>query len=221
MHNAHSGVKAKRTLLLCKMHSMKIDDRPDEAKRLEQARIARGFPTAKAAAEYFGWKYSAYAQHENGQRGLSRAAKKYAKSLRTTAAWLQHGVGDGPAIGVPLKGYVGAGGAVEALPFGSDETVDAPAERVPDAVAARVRGNSMYPLFRDGWLIYWSRIEPPRASPNDPVVVQLEDDRIMIKNVMRGSGDALWNLVSVNPDTPTLEDQVVRWIAPIDWIKPR
>lgn len=200
---------------------MKIDDRPDEARRLEQARIARGFSTAKAAATYFGWSYGTYAQHENGTRGIGRAVRDYAKAFRTSAGWIQHGSGDGPSPGVPLKGYIGAGGAVEALSFGEDDTVDAPAERTPDTVAAKVKGNSMYPLFRDGWLIYWSKLLPPGELMNDVCVVQLEDDRIMVKTIMPGTKAGLWNLVSINPDTPPLIDQVVRWVAPIDWIRPR
>lgn len=73
-----------------------IDDRPDEAKRLQLAREKRGFATAKEAADYFGWKYDTYIQHERGQRGLSRAASKYAPNLRVSAGWLLTGEGKGP-----------------------------------------------------------------------------------------------------------------------------
>lgn len=73
-----------------------IDDRPDEARRLQLAREKRGFATAKEAAEYFGWNYDTYIQHERGQRGLSRAASKYAPGLRVSAGWLLTGEGKGP-----------------------------------------------------------------------------------------------------------------------------
>ena len=73
-----------------------FDDRPEAAKRLEQARKARGFATAKDATEYFGWNYVSYTQHESGDRGLSRAASKYADGLRVSVAWLQFGEGKGP-----------------------------------------------------------------------------------------------------------------------------
>jgi phage repressor protein C with HTH and peptisase S24 domain len=72
------------------------DDRPDAAKRLEQARIARGFDTAKDAARFFGWPYITYAQHESGERGLTRAASKYAQGLRVSEGWLLLGEGQGP-----------------------------------------------------------------------------------------------------------------------------
>jgi SOS-response transcriptional repressor LexA len=78
------------------MHTMSTQDRPDTAKRLEQARIAAGFEDAKSAARFFGWKYDTYAQHENGTRGIVRAAERYARALKVSAAWLLTGEGNGP-----------------------------------------------------------------------------------------------------------------------------
>lgn len=75
---------------------MEFDDRPDYAKRLEAARIARGFRFAKEAASYFGWKYETYIQHEQGIRGISRAAGRYAKAFRVSEGWLLTGEGRGP-----------------------------------------------------------------------------------------------------------------------------
>lgn len=74
---------------------MSFDDRPDFAKRLEQARIDRGFRTAKDAARYYGWTYETYIQHEQGIRGISRAAGKYAKAFRVSEGWLLTGEGSG------------------------------------------------------------------------------------------------------------------------------
>ena len=74
-----------------------IDTRPDYAKRLEGARIARGFKTAKSACDFFGWNYNSYAQHEQGNRGISRVSAKYAKAYRVSEAWLLTGEGLGPA----------------------------------------------------------------------------------------------------------------------------
>lgn len=73
-----------------------IDTRPDYAKRLEDARVARGFKTAKAACDFFGWNYNSYAQHEQGNRGISRASAKYARSYRVSEGWLLTGEGAGP-----------------------------------------------------------------------------------------------------------------------------
>jgi phage repressor protein C with HTH and peptisase S24 domain len=75
---------------------MDFDDRPDPAKRLEKARLARLFETARAAVDYFGWNYDTYIQHERGERGLTRAAVKYGKAFKVSPAWLLTGEGQGP-----------------------------------------------------------------------------------------------------------------------------
>ena len=38
----------------------------DRARRLKEARIARGYPTAAAAAEAFNWNRNSYSSNENG-----------------------------------------------------------------------------------------------------------------------------------------------------------
>lgn len=73
-----------------------FDDRPDAAKRLEQARLARGFAEQKDATTFFGWPYTTYTQHESGIRGLTRAAGKYAQGYRVSEGWLLTGEGQGP-----------------------------------------------------------------------------------------------------------------------------
>jgi len=75
-----------------------IDTRPDFAVRLEQARKLRGFKTARSACDFFGWNYNSYAQHEQGIRGISRVADKYAKAFRVSVAWLLTGEGAPPSL---------------------------------------------------------------------------------------------------------------------------
>jgi len=100
-----------------------IDDtRPDQAKRLETARISRGFKTARQATDYFGWQYVTYTQHESGERGLTRAAERYAKAFRVSPAWLLTGEGKGP----------------DGEEFAPDETDDA-------APIARPKSNASFP----------------------------------------------------------------------------
>lgn len=77
-------------------HMDKFDDRPDTARRLQQAREIAGFKTAKDAAKRFGWAYYGYAQHENGTRGLNQSSKKYAKAFKVSEGWLLTGEGPGP-----------------------------------------------------------------------------------------------------------------------------
>ena len=79
----------------------------------------------------------------------------------------------------------------------------------------------MLPAFRDGWVLYWSKQLPPDAMVNQLCVVQLENDDIYVKVLRAGSMPDLWTLQSINATVGDIVDQVVRWVAPIDWIKPR
>ena len=63
--------------------------------RLRQARQEAGYETAAAAIERFGFKKSAYINHENGERGLRPAvAAKYARAFKVNVTWLLYGTGD-------------------------------------------------------------------------------------------------------------------------------
>jgi SOS-response transcriptional repressor LexA len=152
------------------MHIMTFDDRPDTSKRLEQARIAAGFAEAKSAAAFFGWKYDTYAQHENGTRGISRAAERYARAFKVSLAWLLTGEGNGPLAesdnegltksAVPV-GYIGVKGKVAAnswmnvddMDFGYDDQ-----EHVPSVgnypidwqFALKIEGNCLNKIANHG-----------------------------------------------------------------------
>ena len=75
---------------------------PDEqidpqARRLREARRARGYETGKAAALAHGWSVSFYGSNENGYRRLTiNSATKYAKAFKVSVGWLLDGMGPGP-----------------------------------------------------------------------------------------------------------------------------
>lgn len=119
---------------------------------------------------------------------------------------------------VPLRGYIGAGGHVEALEHGSEE-IEAPDGAHPNTEAATIRGDSQLPMLADGWVIYWSKTMPVGEMINRLAVVQLSDGRIMVKTIRNGSAPGLWTLTSYN--AADIIDVPVDWAAPIDWIKPR
>lgn len=201
------------------------------AERLIQARQASGFATAREAAHAIGVPYPTYAAHENGERGLARAAERYSKFYGVSLDWLVRGVGTGPrelkpsdfipraVFSVPLKGYVGAGQAVYAIDDGGDDTVEAPPYSDENTIAVQVRGDSMFPVFEDGTLLYYSRRLPPVEMINRRCVVHLADGRILVKTLRRGSVPGLYTLTSFN--APDMEDEVVEWASPIEWIRPR
>lgn len=82
---------------------MSGDETLERAARLRLARAAANFASANAAASHFHWSVHTYTQHENGTRGLSRSAKKYAKAFKVSPSWLLTGEGAGPGDAASLE----------------------------------------------------------------------------------------------------------------------
>lgn len=121
---------------------------------------------------------------------------------------------------VPVRSYVGAG--AEVVPFDEDDPIDI-VEAPPgmeESEAMVVRGDSGRPMFADGDVLFPA---PPSTEIarhiGSVVVLQLRDGRRTLKRLLRGSKKDRWRLISVNPDVPPLEDQIVSWVAPIPWVK--
>ena len=199
---------------------MKSDDRPEPAKRLEKARIQRGFATAKDATRFFGWVYETYIQHEQGIRGIGRQAAKYADAFRVSEGWLLTGEGRGPNRTtkrmIPVVGYVGAGAEIYAIddhPKGQGiEEVECPwAELAASTVAVRVRGDSMVPAYYNGDLIFYEETHSDfRHLLGKECVVALADGRRFIKEVRR-TQTGQWYLHSHNSE-PIFGIEIV-WAA--------
>lgn len=190
------------------------------ADRLRMAREAAGFKTAKAAAESIGVPYVTYSSHETGGRGVPRErALQYARRFKVSVDWLLTGREGRATPLIPLKRYVGAGQTIYAVDDGDHEYVEAPPGLDGEALAAVIRGDSMYPRYDDGNIIMWTRHLPPGDLLNREAVVGLADGRILIKIITRGSAPGLWTLTSFN--AAPISDQVVEWAAPIDWVKRR
>jgi DNA-binding XRE family transcriptional regulator len=126
---------------------------------------------------------------------------------------------------VSVVGYVGAGAEVFVLDDhahgGGLEEVEAPGEMGPDAVAVRVRGDSMLPAYEEGDLLFYSRHLPPAEMLHKRAVVKLQDGRLFVKIIHRGEKRGRFNLLSLNAASAGLYDVVLQWAAPIDWVKPR
>lgn len=125
-------------------------------------------------------------------------------------------------IEVPLVGKVGAGQAVMPLDAGyPDETVPAPAQVRPDTVAVIVDGDSMYPAYDDGEILYYRQKLPPDALVNEKCIIALADGRMFVKVLRKGSTDQTWTLQSFNSMYGDIKDVVVEWVAPIEWTRRR
>jgi transcriptional regulator with XRE-family HTH domain len=63
--------------------------------RLKWAREKRGYASAREAADAIGVRYSTYAGHESGSRGIKREAlRRYARFFRISPAWLEFGTSE-------------------------------------------------------------------------------------------------------------------------------
>ncbi len=179
VHNAHCNVKAKRTPVLCKMHDMEFDDRPEPAIRLEQARLARGFKTAKDAAAFFGWNYDTYAQHENGTRGITRAVGVYASAYKVSEGWLLTGEGRGPSAQAPevpglrrvvVAAHVQAGVWSESWEWDHSEQYDVYVPDEPQLKSIRLygaetRGPSMNRRYPERTVLVFGNLQETMEQP--------------------------------------------------------
>jgi phage repressor protein C with HTH and peptisase S24 domain len=143
--------------------------------------------------------------------------EKIAKALGVTAHWLRHGgpedhavkekasayeqnVGPGPDIVTPFRAIkivgtaqMGSEGYWYALDEG-DGTVDVPS-RDPGAYALRLRGDSMAPAIRSGWIAV---CEPNHSwVPGEYVMIRLVDGESMVKELLFAN-DTEVSVMSVN-----------------------
>lgn len=186
----------------------RLKERMDEL-GVSQADLCRGVGIKSSSVN--AW----YQGRSDNPRGNN--TQKAAQYLRVHHRWLMEGKGpkeiserppqlaydDGPDVGeyraAPIIGtaQLGAEGYWHAMeyPVGhGDGYVDAPS-RDPNAYALRVRGDSMAPTIKSGWIVV---VEPNSApEPGDYVLVCLSDGRCMIKEFLADRGDDYY-LGSVN-----------------------
>lgn len=221
VHNALSTVKSKCTPKVCFLHDMSYDDRPEPAVRLQKAREERGFERAIDAAQFFGWNYDTYIQHENGTRGITRAAAKYARAFRVSEAWLLTGEGSSQSSIVEIVGRLGAGAEVDtSMEQGGYGEVELPFPLPAEMIALEVVGDSMLPVYKNGHIIvvYKAQKRPLSSFYGEEAAVKLTDGRRFIKTIIRGEGDTV-NLISWN--AAPIENVRLEWIGEIFATLPR
>ena len=202
-----------------------MDERP---LRLRQARVAKGFETATAAADAFGWNRNTYVANENGYAPFSyRRAKEYAQAFGVRPEWLYDAAG--AMLPVAEPGYVPVIGRVGANPEGlvlfatgqePGDLAPVPPGGTEDARALLVVGHSMRGLADDGALIYFEdqKTAPTSDMLGHVVVVETDTDEVLVKRLLRGSRSGLYDLESVAG--PTRHDARLRWAAHITAIIP-
>jgi transcriptional regulator with XRE-family HTH domain len=196
--------------------------------RLRQARTARGFDTAAAAADAFGWNRNTYGSNENGNAPFSyRRAKEYAAAFGVRPEWLYDAAGAMlPAAEsgfVPIIGRVGAnpdGLVLFATGQEPGDLAPIPPGGTEHARALLVVGHSMRGIADDGALIYFEdqKTAPSLDMLGNIVVLELDTEEVLVKRLLRGSRAGLYDLESIAG--PTRQDARLRWAAHITAIIP-
>ena len=133
------------------------------------------------------------------------------------------GNGEKPLMShIPLMGYVGAGAEImpefEQVPPDGLEKIEVPFQMPADMVAFEVRGDSMLPFYREGYIIivYRDQKKPLESFYGEDAAVRTSDGKRFIKTIVRGPDGV--NLVSWN--AKTIENVKLEWIGEIFAILP-
>jgi transcriptional regulator with XRE-family HTH domain len=172
-------------------------------------------------AEQIGVSQNTISGWEKGRTEPSRDDVRHiAQALGVDISFLELGDDAPEAHKVRLMGYVGAGQAIELLPGNEPfELVDAPPGAPDGAEAAIVRGGSMYPLLRDGFMLVWWRWSADASAfIGELCVCRLPGDRMLVKIVEPGSRRGRYNLLSLAPGFEPERDCVLEGVAPVEII---
>jgi phage repressor protein C with HTH and peptisase S24 domain len=187
--------------------------------RLEQARIAAGYKSARQAAIRHGWVPSTYASHENGQTDVPiAAAKLYGRAFKVSPEWIVYGRGSMEARNmVEIVGLIGLGAQVTKA--GEKITLELPFDLKEAALAFRVDGPALRPAYENGQIVITTaRSRDPGEMLEQEVVAELEDGRCYFKTLREGSAKGLYTLESLT--TLPIADQKLKWVGSIIAILP-
>lgn len=209
------------------------ETRKDQGKRLERARIAAGFRSARAAALRHRWSESTYRAHEGGTRTIGPDdAGKYARAFartgsKATGQSIIYGSDDEQIPDnvreIRVMGLIGAGAVIEPeyesvgdglhdvrLPFA-----------LPDGlIGFEVAGDSMEPVYHAGDIIIVWRDQPRPLETfyGEEAAVRTSDGQRYLKTVLRGKSKAFVNLQSHN--AKLIMDVKLEWISDVYLIVP-
>ncbi|MBN9073984.1 MAG: LexA family transcriptional regulator [Rhizobiales bacterium] len=165
--------------------------------RLKELRNSRGW-TLERAADEMSVSRSQYIKLERGERRLTADyISKAAQIFGVTASDIISAPGT-----VAVMGYVGAGAEVEPdfeqVPPEGLEEIELPFPVPDDMIAFKVRGNSMWPVYKPDHIIvvFKEQRKPIESFYGLEAAVRTDDGRRFIKTVERGNGGVFlrsWN----------------------------
>lgn len=195
------------------------------AAKIRAIRSARGLTQAEFG-EALGTGQSTVVRWEQGSMPKGEMLQRLADYAGTTVDRLL-GIDDldTKPEEIPVVGYVGAGAAV--VPFddhahgGGHDFVERPPFVEGRAVAVEVKGDSLYPVAENGWRLVYTGEQSVIEDEvlNRLCVVQLEDGRVLVKRLVKGTLPQHYHLVSTN--APMIEDVRIVWAARVKAIIPR
>lgn len=129
----------------------------------------------------------------------------------------------------PIRHYVGAGDEVHLFDGDGGDAIDhtpaPPGFHRNEGAAVIVRGESMRPIYDPGDMLFFRHRRDPPATPKElpirAVIVQVKTGPLYVKKLLPGTKKGRFHLLSINPLTPIMQDQVVESFAYIEWVKPR
>lgn len=124
---------------------------------------------------------------------------------------------------VPVMGHLGAGAEIEPeyeqVPPEGLFSVTLPFPVPAEMIAFEVRGDSMLPVYKNGWIIvvYKEQQRPLEAFYGEDAAVRTSTGKRFIKTVQRGVAGV--NLFSFN--APLIENVQLEWIGEIFAVLPK
>lgn len=151
--------------------------------------------------------------------------RKLAKMANTTPAAFRYGVDQAPPAPrksriIPVVGYVGAGAfhpihdtpegqGIDEFELDNDDDID--------PVILVIRGDSDFPVYRDG-----ERVRGSRKHGRDinscvglDCIIQLADGTLTLKKLLAGSKKGTFTLVPYNAAYEPQQDVKIEWCAPV------
>lgn len=185
--------------------------------RIAERREQLGLTKAEVARR-IGTSKQHYGRLESGETGLDPEwLSKIAKALQCRPVDLMPELGEG-SVTVPLVGYVGAGEQVYNFGDGALEQLESP-PGAEHAVVVRVRGDSMWPAYREGDLLFYqptTTFDPQRCLYRD-CIVQVVDGPTFVKRILPGPSSGSFTLASYR--APEMLGVRIQWATPVLWVK--